>query len=67
LKIIDPRTIKPMDFDLILKSVEKTGKLLVVEETPRTGSIGGEIISTIVEQKADAKCKGWPSPISSSL
>lgn len=62
VEIIDPRTIKPMDFDLILKSVEKTGKLLVVEETPRTGSIGGEIISNIVEQKADVKCKRLTIP-----
>jgi len=55
VEIVDPRTIKPMDMDTILKSVEKTGKLLVVEEAPKTGSIAGEIFADIAEQKNGVK------------
>jgi pyruvate dehydrogenase E1 component beta subunit len=37
-EIIDPRTISPIDWDTILKSVEKTGRLVVVDEAnPRCG------------------------------
>lgn len=48
-ELIDPRTIKPMDFDLIMRSVAKTGRLLVVEESPLTGSVGGEILARATE------------------
>ena len=32
-EVLDPRTVMPLDIDLILKSVQKTGKLLVVDES----------------------------------
>lgn len=50
VEVIDPRTIKPMDFDLILASVEKTGRLVVAEEAPITGNIGAEIVARISER-----------------
>src|SRR5438132_440566 len=34
VEVIDPRTLAPLDIDSILKSVRKTGRLLVVDETP---------------------------------
>jgi pyruvate/2-oxoglutarate/acetoin dehydrogenase E1 component len=49
VEIIDPRTIKPLDYDLISASVQKTGRLMVVEEAPLTGNIGAEIIARVVE------------------
>jgi pyruvate/2-oxoglutarate/acetoin dehydrogenase E1 component len=49
VEIIDPRTIKPFDFDLVRRSVDKTGKLVVAEESFVTGSIGAEIITRVVE------------------
>lgn len=49
VELIDPRTIKPMDFALISQSVEKTGRLLVAEESPITGNIGAEIVATVSE------------------
>lgn len=54
-EVIDPRTIKPMDFDAIAASVRKTGRLIVAEETPVTGSIAGEIMTRMLESgiKAD--------------
>ena len=51
--LIDPRTIRPMDWDAIQGSVDKTGRLLVVEEAPRTGSVAAEILARVVEQHRD--------------
>src|SRR5205085_8202252 len=41
-EVIDLRTVRPLDIDTIAQSVEKTGRLLVVEEGPRTGGWAGE-------------------------
>ena len=49
-ELIDPRVLIPLDVDKILSSVEKTGKLLVVQEAHRRGAYGGEIVSEIVER-----------------
>jgi pyruvate dehydrogenase E1 component beta subunit len=49
VEVIDPRTIKPMDFDLIVASVEKTGRLVVAEESPITGNVGAEIVARCLE------------------
>lgn len=49
-EILDPRTIKPMDLDLIESSVRKTGRLIVAEESPKTGSIAGEIFAALNER-----------------
>jgi pyruvate/2-oxoglutarate/acetoin dehydrogenase E1 component len=49
VEVVDPRTIKPMDFDLILSSVQKTGKLVVAEESPITGNVGAEIVARTLE------------------
>jgi pyruvate/2-oxoglutarate/acetoin dehydrogenase E1 component len=42
-EVIDPRTIVPLDLDSICKSVEKTGRLVIVHETNEFGSFGAEI------------------------
>jgi pyruvate dehydrogenase E1 component beta subunit len=47
LEIIDPRTISPLDKATILKSVAKTGKLIVAEESRIVNGIGSEIVSMI--------------------
>ena len=44
-EIIDLRSIKPIDWEPIVKSLEKTGKLLVVDSGFKTGSVAGEIIA----------------------
>lgn len=51
VEIIDPRTIRPLDEDLIINSVKKTNRLVVVEEGWPFGSVSSEII-TRVHQKA---------------
>lgn len=49
-EIIDPRVLIPLDIDKIQRSVEKTGRLIVVQEAPRRGAYGGEIVSEVVER-----------------
>jgi len=43
VEVIDPRTIVPLDMDTIVKSVNKTGKLLIVDEGHENFGISGEI------------------------
>ena len=43
VEVIDPRTIAPLDIDTIVKSVKKTGKLVVAHEANLTGGVGAEI------------------------
>jgi pyruvate dehydrogenase E1 component beta subunit len=52
IEVIDPRTIRPLDSETIIKSVKKTGKAMIVHEAVKFGGFGGEILSTIVESDA---------------
>lgn len=49
LDIIDLRTLMPWDKEMVLESVKKTGKVLVLHEDTETGGIGGEIAAWIAE------------------
>ncbi|MHB1845204.1 MAG: alpha-ketoacid dehydrogenase subunit beta [Deltaproteobacteria bacterium] len=53
LEVIDLRTLLPLDFGAIARSVGKTGKLLAVHEDRRTGGLGGEILARVVEELWD--------------
>ncbi len=48
-KVVDLRTLLPLDRDLILDAARATGKVLVVHEDTLTGGIGGEIAALIAE------------------
>jgi pyruvate dehydrogenase E1 component beta subunit len=48
-EIIDPRTISPMDWDTVLKSVEKTGKLVVVDEANPRCSMATDISAKVAQ------------------
>jgi len=50
VEVIDVATIKPLDMETILASVEKTGRLLVVHEAPLTSGVGAEIVAQVVEK-----------------
>ncbi len=52
-EVIDPRSLVPLDFDLIRRSVEKTGRVMIVEESPKTGGVGAEIAARIAEEIPD--------------
>ena len=47
---IDPRTLVPLDIDLLSSSVKKTGRCVVVHEAHRTCGVGAEISSQLYEQ-----------------
>ena len=53
LEVVDLRTLKPLDEDVILSSVKKTGKVMVVYEACRTGGFGAEIAATVAEKAFD--------------
>ncbi len=50
-EVIDPRTIKPLDLDLILGSVAKTGRVLLVQEAPKFAGFMAEVSAAIVESE----------------
>lgn len=49
-EVIDVATIKPLDMDTILHSVEKTGRCVIVHEAVKTGGVGAEIAAQIAER-----------------
>ncbi|NVM37153.1 MAG: alpha-ketoacid dehydrogenase subunit beta [Candidatus Lokiarchaeota archaeon] len=49
-EVIDPRTLVPMDKKTILNSVEKTGKLIIVDEGCKTCSVSAEISAFVAEE-----------------
>ncbi|MCE3250522.1 MAG: 2-oxoisovalerate dehydrogenase [Geminicoccaceae bacterium] len=48
-EVIDVATLKPLDAETILASIEKTGRCVIVHEAPRTGGFGAEIAARIAE------------------
>ncbi|HJO16416.1 MAG TPA: transketolase C-terminal domain-containing protein, partial [Phycisphaerales bacterium] len=49
IELIDLRTINPMDFAPIAKSVEKTGRAVICHEAPRNCGVGAELAARIME------------------
>lgn len=50
-EVIDLRTVRPVDWNTILKSISKTGRLLVLDIGHETGSIASEIIARVTIEK----------------
>jgi acetoin:2,6-dichlorophenolindophenol oxidoreductase subunit beta len=46
-EVIDMRTVKPLDIDLVVKSVKKTGRLVVAEAAWITGSVSATIVAEV--------------------
>jgi pyruvate dehydrogenase E1 component beta subunit len=53
VEIIDLRTLRPMDTETIIRSVEKTGRCVVVEEGWQQSGVGAEISARLMEQAFD--------------
>jgi pyruvate/2-oxoglutarate/acetoin dehydrogenase E1 component len=53
IEVIDPRTLVPLDKQTIIESVKKTGRLVIIDEEPVTGSAAGEIVAIIAEEAFD--------------
>jgi pyruvate dehydrogenase E1 component beta subunit len=50
IEVIDPKTLRPLDRETILKSVKKTGKLIVADEGTLTCGVSSEISAWIAEE-----------------
>ena len=49
-EVIDLRTLKPWDRETVLESVAKTGRLVLVQEPPRTAGMAAEVAATVAEE-----------------
>ena len=52
-EVVDLRTLSPLDTAMVLQSVKKTGKLLIVHEDNITGGVGAEIAALVADQAFD--------------
>jgi pyruvate dehydrogenase E1 component beta subunit len=52
--LIDPRTIKPLDLDTIVASVQRTGRLMVVDYDFPFGGFGAEVVAAVTERAFDS-------------
>ena len=50
VEVIDLRSISPIDYAPIIKSVQKTGRLVIAQEAPGFVSVGSEIAATVTER-----------------
>lgn len=53
-EVIDVRSLSPLDLETLGASVQKTGRVVVVEEGPKRGSVSAEIAASLLETFGDA-------------
>jgi 2-oxoisovalerate dehydrogenase E1 component beta subunit len=51
--VVDLRSLMPLDRETILRSVEKTGRAVIVHEAHKTAGLGGEVAALIAEEAID--------------
>jgi pyruvate/2-oxoglutarate/acetoin dehydrogenase E1 component len=54
VELVDLRTLLPWDAETVLASVRKTGRLVTVQEAPRTCGFGSEVAATVAEKAIDS-------------
>ena len=52
-EVVDPRTLVPLDIETIVESVKKTGRLVVVTEACKRGSVASDISAKVTEKAFD--------------
>ena len=52
VEVVDLRCLKPLDTETIIRSVSKTGRVLIAHEAPITGGFGGELAAVIAGSEA---------------
>ena len=75
VEVVDPRTTSPLDEDTILESVEKTGRLVVIDESPPRCSLAADVSSMVADKgfgslKAPigkVTCPHTPAPFAPNL
>ncbi len=64
MEVIDPRTLVPFDRATLMRSVAKTGRLVVVDEACQTCGAAGEIVSLVAaDREAFATLKAAPARV----
>lgn len=53
VEVVDPRTLTPLDRQTIIRSVKKTGRLIVVSEDCKTAGVSAEIAALVAEEAVD--------------
>ena len=53
VEVLDLRTLKPLDVEAVLRSVEKTNHAVVAYEGYKTGGVGAELAALIAEHAID--------------
>ena len=72
-EVVDLRTLWPLDLESIVRSVEKTGRIVVVHEAPKACGFGAEILQLVTEQSflhfqaPPARVTGWDTPFPYTL
>lgn len=67
VEVVDLRSLVPFDADAVVRSVDKTGRLVVVHEAPRTAGFGAEVAATVAERSLYSlrapiqRVTGWDS------
>jgi len=67
-RVVDLRSLTPLDEDLLQRCAEETGRVVVVHEAPRTLGMGAEIAARVMELAFDslaapvARVTGWDAP-----
>jgi len=68
VRVVDLRSLAPLDLDLLARCVRETGRLVVVHEAPLTLGMGAEIAARAMEEAFDhleapvARVTGWDTP-----
>ena len=62
VEVIDPRTLVPLDAETIRQSVQKTGRLIVVDESAPTCSMASEIAAVVAEDWETCRALRAPDP-----
>jgi pyruvate dehydrogenase E1 component beta subunit len=52
-EVVDPRTLTPLDKQAIIRSVKKTGRLVIVSEDCKTAGVSAEIAAMVTEEAID--------------
>jgi 2-oxoisovalerate dehydrogenase E1 component beta subunit len=73
VEVLDLRTLQPYDMEAILKTVGKTGHVVMLQEAPQIGGYSGEIAAFIAEHAIDhlegpiVRVGGWDTPFPYAL
>jgi len=52
-EVVDPRTLTPLDKEAVIRSVKKTGRLVIVSEDCKTAGVSAEIAAMVAEEAID--------------